>query len=195
MNRRSLGCLVLAIGCLIPCAQPIAQGTADPWYGRIAKSKDFDAPKVFTGVFSVELPKDWQLGTGHMETLFVLTQRTKKWEAGATITLKQNLLQETFDPTLVKAVGDKEMRDARAFDSTGRNFSVSTMAGEHGPVILVQYDRRGMSGTDDHIAIYAIPVGTVMYHLVCVAPSAGIDKYRPIFAHVAASFTPLKAAS
>jgi len=192
MNCKSLGGLVLAIACLMPAAPPAAQGTADPWYGRLAKSKEFDGPKVFTGAFSIELPKDWQLGAGHMENLFVLTERTKKWEAGATITLKQNLLQGAFDPTLVKAVGAKEMRDAQAFDSTGKNFSVSAKTGEQGPVILVQYDRPGMSGADDHIAVYAIPVGTIMYHLVCVAPAAGIEKYRPFFAHVAASFTPLK---
>jgi hypothetical protein len=29
-----------------------------------------------------------------------------------------------------------------------------------------------------------------MYRLICIAPSADIDKYRPIFAHAAASFTP-----
>jgi len=37
-----------------------------------------------------------------------------------------------------------------------------------------------------------MPVDTMMYRLICVAPTAALDKYRPVFAHVAASFKPVK---
>jgi hypothetical protein len=31
-----------------------------------------------------------------------------------------------------------------------------------------------------------------MYHLICIAPTDQIEKYRPLFAHAAASFEPVK---
>jgi hypothetical protein len=36
-----------------------------------------------------------------------------------------------------------------------------------------------------------MPVGTTLYRLICIAPAAALDKYRPVFAHVAASFAPV----
>jgi hypothetical protein len=196
MNRKSVCRILLVLACVVPPVHSLAQQTAsDPWYGRQAKSKDFDAPKEFTGAFSIELPKGWQLGSGHMETLFLLTQRTKNWEAGAVITLEQIRLQLPLDPAIMATVSDREMREAQARDSTGKQFSNVVKNGDHGPVILVQYDRTGMTGVTDHVAQYSMPVGTTMYRLICIAPAAQIEKYRPIFAHVAASFTSLKAAS
>ena len=34
-----------------------------------------------------------------------------------------------------------------------------------------------------------------MYRLICIAAAADLEKYRPIFAHTAASFTPVKPGS
>jgi hypothetical protein len=39
---------------------------------------------------------------------------------------------------------------------------------------------------------YSFPVATTMYRLIYIAPAAEVEKYRPLFAHVAASFTPLR---
>jgi hypothetical protein len=196
MNRKSVCRILLVLAALVSPGTSLAhQAASDPWYGRQAKSKDFDAPKEFTGAFSIELPKGWQLGSGHMETLFLLTQRTKNWDAGAVVTLEQIRLQLPLDPSIMATVADREMREAQARDSTGKQFSNVVKNGEHGPVILVQYERTGMTGVTDHIAQYSMPVGTTMYRLICIAPAGQIDKYRPIFAHVAASFTPLKTTS
>jgi hypothetical protein len=75
---------------------------------------------------------------------------------------------------------------------SGKQFGVAVKNGQIGPVILVQYDRPGVSGADDHVAQYSIPIGLVMYRLICIAPAASIEKYKPLFAHVAASFQPAK---
>jgi hypothetical protein len=75
---------------------------------------------------------------------------------------------------------------------SGKQFTSAVKIAPIGPIILVQYERPGISGSDDHVAQYSIPIGTTMYRLICIAPTGLIDKYRPIFAHVAASFAPAK---
>jgi len=80
-------------------------------------------------------------------------------------------------------------------EASGKQFKVELKNGALGPVFLIQYDRQGVSGSDDHVAQYLIPVGLVLYRLVCIGPAASIEKYRPMFAHVAASFKPAKAGS
>jgi len=77
---------------------------------------------------------------------------------------------------------------------TGKQFSSEVKSGPLGPIIFIQYDRPGISGSDDHVAQYSIPIGTDMYRLVCIAPTAMIEKYRPLFSTVAASFKLIKAA-
>jgi hypothetical protein len=176
-------------------AQTAAQGQPDPWYGRQAKPQNFDEPKVFTGAFQVELPKGWHLAPGHTGTIFAVAEHTKKWETLGFITLEYQRLMTPLDPTLVSIVADKELKEVQSRELSGKQFTSAVKAGTIGPIILIQYDRPGISGTDDHVAQYSISVGTTMYRLICIAPTASIDKYRPIFAHVAASFAPAKGGS
>src|SRR5262245_25626448 len=67
-------CLLRPDACLAqdtpkPAAQPAPQAAPDPWYGRIPKTKDFEA-RLFPGALTIEVPKDWQVVPGHAGTLF-----------------------------------------------------------------------------------------------------------------------------
>jgi hypothetical protein len=192
MNRTIARFALLVLASLILLAQPSAQGTVDPWYSRQPKPQNFDQPKVFTGAFSIELPKNWDLAPGHTGTIFSVVERTKKWETGGLITLEYMGLQAPWEPTLIAALGERERKELESRELRGKQFSHAVKVGPIGPIILVQYDRPGISGSDDHVAQYSIPIGMVMYRLICVAPTSAIERYRPIFAHVAASFAPAK---
>lgn len=193
MNRSLARFALLALTCLIPLAHPVAQqGAADPWYGRQAKPQNMDAPKVFTDAFRIELPKNWQLAPGHTGTIFSVVEKTKKWETGGMISLEYQQLQAPLDPQLIAAAADHQLTDVKSRELKGKQFTGAVKSGALGPFIFIQYDRPGVSGSDDHVAQYEMPVGTTLYRLVCIAPTAQIGTYRPIFAHVAASFTLMK---
>jgi hypothetical protein len=177
---------------LIVSAHPIAQGQSDPWYSLQSKPQNFDAPKVFTGTFQIQLPKGWHLAPGHTNTIFSVVEHTKRWETLGAITLEYSSLPDKVDPSVMAGVADRERKEVESHELGGKQFSSAVKTGPIGPLVLVQYDRPGISGTDDHVAQYSIPIGTTMYRLICIAPTASIDKYRPIFAHVAASFAPAK---
>jgi hypothetical protein len=194
MNRKSVRSALVVLACLTSVEYTSAQATPDPWYGRQAKPKNFDSPKVFTGAFSVELPKNWQLAPGHTGTVFSIVEKTKGSEIGALITLEYIRLQAPLEPTLIPKASERELGEVQAREASGKQFSSGVKTGERGPIILVQYDRPGNAGSDDHVVQYSMPYGTTMYRLICIAPAANVEKYRPIFAHVAASFTPLKPA-
>jgi hypothetical protein len=196
MNLRIARFALLGLASLIAIANPAAQGSADPWYGLQANIKNVDAPKVFTGAFQIALPnKNWHLAPGHTGTIFSVVEEAKKWETGGLITLEYMRLQAPLEPSLIAAFGERELKEVQTRELSGKQFNVAVKNGQLGPIILVQYDRPGISGTDDHVAQYSIPIGLVMYRLVCIAPTASVEKYRPTFAHVAASFQPAKARS
>jgi hypothetical protein len=195
MNRTIARLAVVGLTALTVSAHPRAQGTADPWYGLQPKPQNFDEPKVFTGTFQIQLPKGWHLAPGHTNTIFSSVEHTRKWETGGAITLEYMSLPAPVDPTVIAGVADRELKEIQLRELRGKQFGSAVKVGRAGPIILVQYDRPGISGTDDHVAQYSIPVGQVMYRLVCIAPTASVEKYRPMFAHVAASFQPAKAGS
>jgi len=193
MNRTIDRYAMLAFVCLT-LAHPVAQTPADPWYGRQAKPQNFDPPKEFTGTFKIELPKNWQLAPGHTGTIFSLVERTKKWETGGLITLEYQQLQVPLNPSLIAEAVDLRMQEVQKRELSGKQFSSSVKTAPFGPIIFIQYDRPGISSGDDHVVQYEMPTGTTMYRLICVAPKATVETYKPIFAHVAASFTLLKPA-
>lgn len=195
MNRTIARFVLLGLASLIATASPRAQGPSDPWYGLQAKPRDIDPPKVFTGTFQIALPKNWHMAPGHTGTIFSIVEEAKKWETGGLISLEYMRLQAPLEPSLIAAFGDRELKEVQNRELSGKQFNVAVKNGQLGPLILVQYDRPGISGTDDHVAQYSIPIGLVMYRLVCIAPTASVARYRPIFAHVAASFQPAKAGS
>lgn len=193
MNRSLARFALFALTCLIPLAHLVAQqGAVDPWYGRQAKPKNIDAPKVFTSAFRIELPKDWQLAPGHTGTIFSMVEKTKKWETGGMISLEYQRLQAPLDPQLIASAVDHQLDEVKLREASGKQFAGVVKSGTLGPFIFIQYDRPGLSGGDDHVAQYEMPVGTTLYRLVCIAPKAQIETYRPMFAHVAASFTLMK---
>ncbi len=195
MNRTIAHCLLLGLASLLAIANPHAQGSSDPWFGLQANPKNIDQPRVFIGAFQIALPKNWHVAPGHTGTIFSIVENTKKWQTGGLITLEYMRLQAPLDPSLMAVVGERELKEIQTRELSGKQFSVAVKNGQPGPLILVQYDRPGISGTDDHVAQYSIPIGLVMYRLVCIAPTASVEKFRPMFAHVAASFQLAKARS
>ena len=193
MNRAVAAFFVLALTCVITTAHPGAQGAPDPWYGLQARPQNVDEPKVFTGAFQIQLPKNWHLAPGYTGTIFSIVEDTRKWQTGGLITLEYQRLLAPLEPSMMATAGDRFLKDVQDRELSGKQFNVAVKNGSLGPVILIQYDRPGVSGTDDHVAQYSIPVGLVLYRLICVAPTASVEKYRPMFAHIAASFKPAKA--
>jgi hypothetical protein len=166
------------------------QPPADPWYGKMAKPKDFEQPRRFGNVFTIELPKNWQFVPGHTGTLFLIAEKTKRSDPGGAIAFEYMRLQAAFDPALLGALAPIELDDVQRRETAGKGFTVQSKMVDGRALIAIQYDRPGLFGASDHVVQYSFPVGQTMYRLICIAPAADIEKYRPIFAHAAASFTP-----
>jgi hypothetical protein len=204
MNRNSARSCLLVCACLIRFEYAIAQETPDPWYGRQLKPTNIDKPKFFTDSFSIELPKGWQVVSGHTGTLFSVVEKTRQSEGGALITLHYQRLFAPLEEELMAGASERELKQLEARELSGKGFTSQVKNGPSGPFIVVHYDRPGLSGKDDHVVQYAIPVGTTLYRLICIAPAGAptspehdghAEKYRPIFAHVAASFAPVGSGS
>lgn len=194
MTRQSLRVLTIA-GCLLSIGVGAAAQGSNPWYGRMPKPKDIDPPKTFADSFSVELPKDWQLVPGHTGTIFLSSEKTKRFESGAAIALEYMRLQAAFDPSVIDQLAPIELKDVQSRELSGTSFTMQVVKDPAKSIILIQYDRPGLSGGKDHVVQYWIPAGMTMYVLVCISPTGEIDKWRPIFAHTAASFTIVKPGS
>jgi hypothetical protein len=189
-NGVRVGLVVMAS--VLMFAHARAQGTPDPWYGRQANPKNIDPPKAFPGMFSIELPKNWQLAPGHTGTIFAAVEKTGRFEPGALITVEYLRLQAPLEPALMAGASERELKELQARELSGKGFTGELKKGSPGQFIVIRYTRPGLSGSDDHIVQYSFPIGTTMYRLICIAPAAETEKYRALFAHVAASFTPLR---
>ena len=189
MNRKIARLCLLVLACLVQFEYARAQEAPDAWYGRQPKPKDIDRPRDFPGVGSFELPTNWQLAPDHAGTVFSIVE---KKAGGALITLEYLRLQAPLDPELIAGAGERELKFVQALELSGKQFTSQVKKGAFGPFIVIQYNRPGLSGGEDHVVQYSMPVGTAMYRLICVAPAAALDKYRPVFAHVAASFAPVR---
>src|SRR5215203_2753567 len=192
MGRKSGRVAVLVIASLMAFAYARAQDAPEPWYGRQANPKNVDPPKTFPGMFSIELPKNWQLAPGHTGTIFVSVEKTRRFEVGALISLEYLRLQAPLEPALIAGASERELKGVQARELSGKGFTSAVKTGTPGQFILIRYTRPGLSGSEDHVAQYSFPIGTTMYRLICIAPAAEVEKYRPLFAHVAASFTPVR---
>ena len=192
MIRRTAHCLLLITACLMLATPLRAQPRPEDWYGRQAKPKDFDAPKTFSGTFQIELPRDWQLVPGHTGTVFLVAEKTKRFQPAAAIILEYQSLPAAVEASFLPSVGSELLKDVQARELGGSGFSQQVIKGADGrSLIMIHYDRPGLDGGKDHVVQYSIPIGTTMYHLICIAPASEIQKDRPIFAHTAASFAPL----
>lgn len=192
MGGKSARVGLVVIASLMTFAYARAQGAPDPWYGRQANPKNIDPPKAFPGMFSIELPKNWQLAPGHTGTIFASVEKTGRFEPGALITVEYLRLQAALEPALIAGASERELKELQARELSGKGFTGEVKKGAQGQFIVIRYRRPGLSGSDDHVVQYSFPIGTTMYRLICIAPAADIEKYRNVFAHVAASFTPLR---
>jgi hypothetical protein len=114
----------------------------------------------------------------------------KKGGPGAAIVLEYQSLQAPI--TVSPLLGEQLLKDAQAFELAGTNFTQQAITKGDKSLIMIQYDRPGLTGGRDHVVQYSIPVGLTMYHLICIAPKEDTEKYRSTFAYTAASFTASK---
>ena len=193
MNSSLSRCVPLLLACVSSVALVTAQQAADPWYALQARPQNFNPPTVFKDTFTIQLPKNWQLAPGFTGTLFSLVEKSRGSEPSALIMLQYNQLQAPLDPALMDGASDFMLKDVQSRELAGKQFARQVKTGPAGPFVMIHYDRPGFYGRSDRVILYGFPVGTTMYRLICIASAADIEKYRPIFAHVAASFRPLQA--
>jgi hypothetical protein len=180
---------------VLSIAGAAAQEGAQAWYGRLgAKAKDFEPFTAYKGSFQVDLPKGWQLVPSHGGTLFVVAEKTKR-DVGAAIILEHMRLQAAIDPSILASFGAELLKDVQTRESGASNFTEQVIGSGDRSLVLIQYDRPSLISGQDHVVQYSIPQGTTLYHMICIAPRDAIEKYRPIFAYVAASFVPVKSGS
>jgi hypothetical protein len=201
MNRMSPRLCLLVAACLMGGAYARAQDPPDPWLNRHTKPKDIDEPKVFPDTFSIELPKGWQLAPGFASTVFSAVEKTRLSQDGGLIVLQYQRLQAPLEPDMMTAAAQREMENLQLREASGKGFTSEVKTGPNGPVLVVHYDRPGLiPGRDEHVVQYAVPAGTTFYRLICIAPAGDsaapdhkghAEKYRPLFAYVAASFKPI----
>ena len=188
MNFRALVGAGLLACSLMPSLSAAQTAAPDPWFRRSPRPRDFQLAKLPWNAFTIELPEDWQLLPGHGGTLLGSTEKTKANQTGGVIMLEHQRLQDSLSTKDIDAaMAQYEATAARGRDPGGENFAQQVKEVNGQRFIFIEYSRKGLTG-DDKVVMYEIPAGLVLYRLICIAPAAQIDKYQPVFAHVAASF-------
>lgn len=196
MSHRTVRRILAVVFSALPVIAVAAQQGAEAWYGRLAaKAKDFEPFTAYRGSFQLDLPKGWQVAPGHAGTLVVVVEKTKKDQAGAEILLEHMRLQAAVDPSILPSLGAELLKDVQARESGASGFAQQVINSGGNSLILIQYDRPALGSGQDHVVQYSVVQATTLYHLICIAPREAIEKYRPIFAYVAASFIPVKSGS
>jgi hypothetical protein len=190
MSHRYTVTVVAAMCILLSGGAAVAQTAPDPWFMRSPRARDFEAPKMPLGGFTIELPKDWQLIPGFNTFLLIAAEKTRnnqpvasivleRWQLADSLEVNQAMADYLLAEYLKKREPTVQKFDQEVKDVGGRKF------------VLTRYSRAGLSGQDG-VVDYSIPIGSVLYRVTGIAPAAEIAKYQPIFAHVAFS---LKAGS
>jgi hypothetical protein len=146
--------------------------------------------------FTIELPKDWQLVPGHGGILLTAAEKTRKDQPAAVIMLEQMRLQDSVLPKDLSAnTLSFEADVTKERDPSGQNFQQEIKQATDGRrYMFLQYTRPGLYGPD-RVTQYSIPAGLILFRVICIAPQAQIDKYKPMCAHVAESFKTTSAAA
>jgi hypothetical protein len=179
--------MVVAL-CLAQALFAQAQSTAaDPWYSRSPRPKDFEAPKVALGKFTIELPKDWQLVPGYGGVIFTASEKRNNPSPAAIVLERMELGGAVEAKDVTATFANAELSAMRERQPGGQNFEQQVKEADGRRYIFIQYSKPGWTGPD-RVVQYSVPAGAVMYRLICIAPVSQLPKYQPLFAHVAASF-------
>ena len=169
---------------------------ADPWFARSAKPKDFEAPRLPWAGINIELPKGWQLLTGHSGILLTAAEKARSNQAGGVIILEQMRLGDTLLPKdLTDATLNFEAVSTREREPSAEKFEQQIKQASDGRrFIFIQYTRPGLYGPD-RVTQYSVPAGLTLFRVIGIAPEAQVAKYQSTCAHVADSFkaTPIGA--
>ena len=186
MFRRTALCLLLlTMAAAGTSAQPPG---SDPWFRTSPRPRDFRPALLPWKIFSVDFPNDWQLVPGFGPILVTAADKSRGNQPAGAIVLEHTSLVEPLGPAEVDAnLAQLEADFIRGRDPAGQNFQHEAKDVNKQRFVLVQYVRPGFNGLD-RVAVYAMPVGRVMYRLICIAPEKELARYQPICAHVAATF-------
>jgi hypothetical protein len=181
--------LLLTLGFVEPSAQP--QVPSDPWFKMSQRPRDFRQAPLPWKTFTVEVPNGWQLTPGYNSILFTAAEKVGSNLPAASIVFEHTALPEPLGPNDVDAnLAGNEADYARGRDPGNQKVEQDAKEVNQRRFMLIQYSRNGFFGMD-RVAVYVFPAGRVMYRLICIAPEKEfVQKYQPIFAHVAWSFKP-----
>jgi hypothetical protein len=186
-------CQMAVVPLLVLLSLAATQAQSDPWYQLSARPRDFVATRPWN-TFTIDLPKEWQLAPGYGPILLSAVEKTRSNQPAASIVIEHRSLAEPLTAQDVDAgLAGLEANDAKGRDPAGQDFKQEVKEVNGVRFVFLTYSRRGLSGMDTVIQ-YSVPSGSVMYRLVCIAPTAQLaQRYQAIFAHVAASFKPVAA--
>ena len=176
-RRRRL--LTTLVGSLVP-ASVGAQSR-----GTGARSRAVSTPQ-----FRMDLPdKDWRLVVGGLSTMGSVVYK----DDGVAVVIEHSLLQIALAPDEIDGTFvELEVGELKERESTGTAFSGKIVQVGTRRIVTVDYQRRGVGGTDQ-VQVFVLLLGRHVYRLVCVAPSMAFARHLPTFQAMCASFTPLGA--
>lgn len=182
--RTALAWSVLA-WCALATAQPAA-AQGDPWFARTREPRmaPFKDP---AGRFSLDVPaRDWLRVPGAGSTLLTLTEE----DVEAAVVLEVVPMEVTLAPDDITALfADLEVRGVRAREKGSEGFVQRIIQTGGRRVAVVEYSRLGSKGAE-RVRQYSFPVGDKLFRLACSTRVQQLKKYSPVFAHMAATFTP-----
>ena len=115
-----------------PTTTPSGPVTKPDVGGAVTSISDVDPPKTFANTFSIELPKDWQLVSGHTSTVVLVAEKTKRFLPAAAIVLEYSQLQAAVDQSLLPTVGQLELADIQKRELSGSRFAQQINEREQG---------------------------------------------------------------
>lgn len=158
----------------------------DPWFGRTKEPRmaPFKDP---AGRFTLDVPsRDWLRVPGAGTTLLTLTEE----DVEAAVVLEMVPLEVPLTPEDVTTLfAELEARGVRTREKTSSGFVQRLVQAGGRRVAVVEYSRLGDKGAE-RVRLYSYPVGDKLYRLACSTRVQQLKKYSPVFAHIAASFTP-----
>lgn len=185
---------VLCVALLLLAASPHAQSPAsqtsrapaEPWYARSAKIQ-FQSARGPDAAFQIEWPrKDWMTlpGGGSL----VLAFASKKGDA--VVLVEQVPLRQALEADdITDLFGQLEADAIKERHPRAAEFQSKVIESGERRLVAVQFTRPGVLG-NERVRQYSIPVGKQLYRLTCASAAAQFAAYDPLFAHMAATFSP-----
>lgn len=170
---------------LLASAHVLAQTPAP--FGRVTKPK-FQKLVSPVGSFELEFPnsRDWTILPGPAGAVLVIAESRR---GDALVVIERLRLRAALAPDEMATAADREAGAVKTREPEATDLRQQVLEIEKRHAIVVQYGRTGIKGREQ-VVHYAIPIGEVLYRVICIALDKEAPKYAPIFGHIAASIQP-----